>query len=65
MENLLTQLGRSAGIIGTLVCVVAVLARLAGSHRLGSFETLTLLQGGMAVMIFACLCFLAVLVQRR
>lgn len=65
MENLLIWLGRGAGIVGTLVCVVAVLARLGGHYRLGGFEALTLLQAGMAGMVFACLCFLAIIVQRR
>lgn len=65
MEKLLLSLGGLAGIGGTLLCAVAGAMRLTGRHWAGGFETLTLLQGGMAAMIFACLCYLVVLVQRR
>lgn len=65
MEKLLLSLGGLAGIGGTLLCALAVGMRLAGRHWAAGFETLTLLQGGMAAMIFACLCYLVVLVQRR
>jgi len=63
MYNLLLKLGQIAGIGGTLFCVVAVLARLSGMHWMGGFETLTLLQGGIAAMTFACLCLLSVLAK--
>lgn len=65
MENLLLNLARLAGGGGVLLCVVAVVTRLAGRHWVGGFEALTLLQAGMAGMIFACLCLLAVLVARK
>lgn len=65
MERMLIWLGRIAGIIGVLSSVGAVLARLVGIHWLGGFETVTLLLSGGVAMTFACLCFLAVIVQRR
>lgn len=64
MEKLLQLLGNLAGIGGVLLCVVAVAMRLSGNHFVGRFEALTLLQGGMAAMIFACLCLLAILTNR-
>jgi hypothetical protein len=65
MENLLIWLGRAAGSVGALIAIGAVLARAAGIRWFGGFETLTLLQAGGIAMTFACLCFLAVIVQRR
>lgn len=63
MPLLLLWLARLAGLAGILLCLVAVFARLAGHHWMGGFETLTLLQGGMAAMLFACLAYLARLVE--
>jgi hypothetical protein len=65
MENLMIWLGRITGIVGALFSAIAVVARLGGNHRLGGFETITLLQAGGIAMTFACLCFLAVISQRR
>ncbi|MDP1654449.1 MAG: hypothetical protein Q8L56_17195 [Rhodocyclaceae bacterium] len=65
MENLLLSLGRLAGIGGVLICVVAAAIRLTGNHWIGGFEAVTLLQAGMAGMIFACLCFLVILTNDK
>lgn len=65
MEKMLQLLGILAGIGGALLAAVAGAMRLAGNHLVGRFEALTLLQGGMAAMVFACFCLLLVLVNRR
>lgn len=64
MDGVLTWLGRIAGIGGALVCLVGGFVRLSGSYWLGGFQAGTLLQGGMAMMTFACLCFLVLLSGR-
>lgn len=61
MNNLLHWLGRIAGIGGALLCAIAVAARLSGKHWVAGYESITLMQAGVAVMVFACLCFLACL----
>jgi len=43
----------------------SVVARLVGAYWVGGFQTGTLLQAGIAAMVFGCFCFLAVLTQRR
>lgn len=64
MENGLLWIGRAAGVLGVLLCVIAGVARLAGAYWLGSFQLGTLLQAGTAGMVVACLCFLVVLTER-
>jgi hypothetical protein len=63
-NDLLLLAGRVAGFVGVLLCVVSGGARIAGRFWLGGFQTGTLLQLGMAVMIAACLCYLMVLTDR-
>ena len=64
LNALLLWLGRVAGVAGVLICLAAGAARLGGQYWLGGFQLITLLQGGMAAMIAACLCFLVVLTER-
>jgi len=64
VENLLLLAGRIAGVVGVLICVWAVVSRFTGGYYVGSFQTGTLLMGGMTAMLLACLCFLAVLIGR-
>ena len=47
--------GNIAGIAGIGICLVAGLARLAGGYYLLGFQTLTLFNGGIALMVMACL----------
>lgn len=63
MNNLLRWLGRSAGVIGVLLCAVSFLARAAGVWTIGGFQVGSVLQAGMAGMILGCLAYLAVLVD--
>lgn len=65
MERFLQLFGILAGIGGALLTAVAGAMRLAGNHLVGRFEALTLLQGGVAAMVFACFCLLLVLANRR
>jgi hypothetical protein len=64
INRLLLWLGRATAVSGVLICLVAGAARLSGQYWLGGFQLITLLQGGMALMIAACLCFLVLLTER-
>lgn len=65
MNGLLLLVGRLAGVVGGVVILVAVLTRLGGNFYLGTLSTGTLLQGGMAALLIACVCLLQVLVARN
>ncbi len=65
MEPFLLLAGRVAGALGALLTLVAVLARVLGHYWIGPLQLGTLLQGGIAGMVFGCLCFLWVLAARR
>lgn len=63
MFNLLRWAGRLAGIVGTLLAVFAVIARLGGSYMVGAFQTGTLLMAATCAIAFACLSYLAILAE--
>lgn len=63
--NVLRKLGWAAGLAGVALCVASVAARLSGNFWIGGFQTGTLLQAGIAAMVFGCFCFLAVLTERH
>lgn len=46
--------GRGAGLLGLVICAVAVIGRLAGNHWIGGFQLITLLDAGVAIMVAAC-----------
>ena len=58
MNNLLLWVGRLAGVIGVVVCVLALLVRITGSYTLAGFGIGTLFLGGTAAMVAGCLCLL-------
>ena len=60
----LKKLGWLAGTVGAVVCAIGVAFRLAGVYWLGTFQSGTLLQAGMAAMVFGCFCLLAVLTNK-
>ncbi|MEO7150112.1 MAG: hypothetical protein ABIX46_00140 [Burkholderiaceae bacterium] len=64
MNNLLLWIGRSAGLAGALVCVIAVLTRLSGTFWLAGLQVTTWLLAGMALMLGACLSYVAALAER-
>jgi hypothetical protein len=54
MDNLLKNGGRWVGVLGLLVCALAVIWRLLGNFHLGGFELATLFQGGTAAVLIGC-----------
>jgi hypothetical protein len=64
MHEKLFGLGRLLGGIGVLICVLAVVARLARSYTIGGFEVGTLFLGGIAAMVAGCYCLLLRLASR-
>ena len=64
MNNLLLWLGRSAGVVGLILCLLSGATRLAGRHWFGDFEALTVLQAGIAGMVLGCFCLLLLLTQQ-
>lgn len=58
MNGALLWLGRTFGVIGVLVCAIALLVRLSGSYKYAGFEIGTLFLGGTAAMVAGCLCLL-------
>jgi hypothetical protein len=63
MNKLLRLTGRTAGIIGVLLCAVSTLTRVAGVWVVGGFQIGTMFQAGMAAMILGCLAYLSILVD--
>ena len=64
MIKLLLWMGRVGGVVGVILCAVAVMVRLGGAYNLGGFQVGTLLLGGMAAMLFGCLGYLASVAER-
>ena len=58
MNGALLWLGRTFGVIGGLVCTIALLVRLSGNYKYAGFEIGTLFLGGTAAMVAGCLCLL-------
>lgn len=54
MNALMLVAGRATGLIGMVLCAVAVIGRLAGNHWMGSFQLVTILFAGVAIMVAAC-----------
>ena len=65
LQNLLRWAGRVAGMLGVLICAVAIGARLSGEFWLISMQTGTLLQAGNTVLLMGCLSYLALLARGR
>ncbi|MEW6984465.1 hypothetical protein AAD001_17590 [Colwelliaceae bacterium 6471] len=55
MDTLIEKLGYFCAIVGFLFCALAGGVRLAGMFSILSFEAITLLQAGIALMVFACM----------
>ena len=62
---MLLGIGRIGGIVGVLVCLVAVGVRLGGRYLLGGFPVGTLFTGGIAAMVAGSFCLLWVMTTRR
>jgi hypothetical protein len=64
MNDTMLWIGRAAGVVGLLLCAVAVVARVTGLFFLAGYQVGTVLQAGTAAMIAGCLAFLWVLAGR-
>lgn len=60
----LSIVGNAAALLGIALCAVSGLARLAGSYVLGGMELGTLFQGGIGLMLLACLAKLHLLTSQ-
>jgi hypothetical protein len=56
---------RLAGLIGVVLTLVAGLSRLSGRYSLGTYQAITVLQAGTAMMVLGCLLYLASTAERR
>jgi len=61
---LLLWMGRLGGVVGVILCAVAVIVRLRGGFNFDGFQVGTLLLAGMAALLFGCLGYLAFLAER-
>lgn len=64
METVLLWIGRLAGVVGVIVCLIAAGARLSGAFWIGGFQAGTLFLAGIAAMTLGCLALLMVLMMR-
>jgi hypothetical protein len=55
MYKYLTLAGSLSGILGTLICFIAGLARIADYYYLAGYQSTTVFIAGMGMMVFACL----------
>jgi hypothetical protein len=55
MYKYLELAGSIAGILGMLVCLTAGLARIAGYFHISGYESTTLFNVGVGLMVFGCL----------
>lgn len=63
MEMLL-KLGWLSGIVGVLFCIAGVGVRLTGEYWIAGFQVGTLLQAGIAGLVFGCFCMLGYLTRK-
>lgn len=63
-SKILRWLGRLAAVAGVLLSAISGMLRLQGHYWVGGFQAGTLLLGGIALMVFACLCYL-MLIERH
>ena len=61
METTLLWIGRLAGLLGMIACLIAVGIRLTGAYWIGGLQAGTLFLAGVAAMTFGCLALLLVL----
>ena len=59
MQNYILLAGRAAGILGILVCIIAVATRISGSYYLAGMETESLLLGGTSAVVVGCFLLLS------
>ena len=64
MGTVLLWVGRLGGIVGVLLCAMAVVLRLRSVYNFAGFQIGTFLLAGVAAMLVGCLGYLAVMVER-
>lgn len=55
MYKHLALAGSISGIVGALLCFIAVLARIADYYYLAGYQSMTVFNIGVGMMVFACL----------
>lgn len=65
MYKNLALAGSISGILGTLICFIAGLARIAGFYYLAGYQSTTLFNVGIGLMVFACMVKLETLPLRQ
>ena len=55
MRTGLSLMGNAVGLLGILLCAGSGVARVLGNPRLGGYESLTLFEIGVGLMVAACL----------
>ncbi|MEZ5571783.1 MAG: hypothetical protein R3E64_07135 [Halioglobus sp.] len=55
MYKNLALAGSIAGLLGAAICLIAGLARVAGYYYLADYQSTTVFNGGVGMMVFACL----------
>ena len=63
MQKILESAANAAGILGALICLIAGLSRIIGNYYLAGFETPTLYNVGIGLMVFGGLLKLEVLLK--
>lgn len=64
MHKNVVLLGSAAGLLGVIVCAVAGLSRVAGYHYLMGYQSTTLFNVGVGLMVLGCLVKLEELAAR-
>ena len=65
LQNYLSSAGRVAGLLGVLICAVALVARLSGVFEIMEIRTGAVFQAGVAAMVLGCLGYLELLARRK
>jgi hypothetical protein len=55
MYKNLALAGSITGILGALICLIAGLARIAGFYYLAGYQSTTLFNVGVGMMVFTCM----------
>jgi hypothetical protein len=55
MYKNLALAGSISGIVGMLMCLIAGLTRIAGYYYLADYQSTTVFNTGVGLMVFACL----------
>ena len=65
MQDKLMLAGTIAGVIGVIICSISGLARVAGEYYLAGYQSTTIFNVGVGLMVFACLIKLEALSAKK